>query len=82
MSLSYFFKNKKEETLFIIKLNLEAVQSHLSKPWVPETFLARFPALGQHRKFPLYARKNSGTQGNLSTTSSLKTEESGRCKQV
>ena len=42
-------------------------------PWVPETFLARFPvsvksflaasAFGQHRKFPLHARKTSGTQG-------------------
>ena len=47
-------------------------------PWVPETFLARFPvsvksfvpptaedvsAFGQHRKFPPHARKTSGTQG-------------------
>ena len=45
-------------------------------PWVPETFLARFPvsvwlrpttedvsAFGQHRKFPPYARKTSGAQG-------------------
>ena len=47
-------------------------------PWVPETFLARFPrrswlrptaeavsALGQHRKFPPHARKTSGTQGRM-----------------
>ena len=45
-----------------------------SFPWVPETFLARFPvsvkslirdvsAISQHRKFPLHARKTSGTQG-------------------
>ena len=55
-----FFFNKKEETLFVIKLNLKAVQSHLSIPWVPETLLARFSAFGQHRKYPLHARKNSG----------------------
>ena len=47
-------------------------------PWVPETFLARFPvsvkyfvasAFGQHRKFPPHARKTSGTQG---TTGALR----------
>ena len=47
-------------------------------PWVPETFLARFPVsdsrygsclaargfgLCQHRKFPPHARNTSGTQG-------------------
>ena len=34
-------------------------------PWVPETFLVRFPVsgFGQHRKFPPHARKTSGTQG-------------------
>ena len=54
-------------------------------PWVPETFLARFPvsvkssvlAFGQHRKFPPHARKTSGTQGMfpwvvlINTTSNL-----------
>ena len=49
-------------------------------PWVPETFLARFPvsvwlrpttedvsAFGQHRKFPPYARKTS-VQSSLPKT--------------
>ena len=53
-----------------------------SIPWVPETFLARFPVLsslflaasplvalafGQHRKFPPRARKTSGPQGTYAS---------------
>ena len=38
-------------------------------PWVPETFLARFPVLSilysDPREFPLHASKTSGTQGNV-----------------
>ena len=49
-------------------------------PWVPETFLARFPvsvksllrpraedvsAFGKHRKFTPHARKTCGTQGRV-----------------
>ena len=69
-------------------LFLNYIELYWELPWVPETFLARFPvsvkslwwpalrrswlrptaedvsAFGQHRKFPPYARKTSGTQGN------------------
>ena len=56
----------------------------LQVPWVPEIFLAQFPvsvktwlrptakgvsAFGQHRKFPSYARKASGTRGTLQVVS-------------
>lgn len=39
------------------------VVGHLALPWVPETFLARFPvsmapAFGRRRSFPTHARKN------------------------
>ena len=49
--------------------NIILVKNSEHLPWVPEIFLARFPvtaedvsAFSQHRKFPLHARKTSGTQ--------------------
>ena len=60
--------------LFIIRL-----------PWVPETFLARFPisvklvasAFGKHRKFTPHARKTSGAQGIIRRTGVIKVKTEG-----
>ena len=63
-----FYWSKKFVAKHFVDITIYLSEANDLSPWVPETFLARFPVFsrgfGQHWKFPLHARKTSGTQGN------------------
>ena len=63
-----FYWSKKFLAKHFVDITIYLSEANDLLPWVPETFLARFPVFsrgfGQHWKFPLHARKTSGTQGN------------------
>ena len=68
-----FYWSKKFVAKHFVDITIYLSEANDLLPWVPETFLARFPVFsrgfatrgfGQHRKFPPHVRKTSGTQGN------------------